>query len=224
MAIVASACAARGGGAGSMAPDTVRIVDTVRSGTADLGRQVTQLQLQLLERDAQLEDLRAQLDDARREVVRAMARLQTLATRAEAAAGMAEAEVAVRQLRTVDGAGVPQAQRLLELASAEFDQQNYGGALYLASEAKKIAGGGARAVAGPAERRPGEVPFAVPLRLHTLTRTNVRSGPGTRFSVLFTLESGVPVVASSHVDEWLRVTDASGRSGWVFHTLVEARR
>lgn len=223
---VLAACAA-GPDPGTPQPvrDTVRVVDTVTVETdAGLRPQLAQLQLQLLERDAQLEELRARLDDARREVVRAMAKLQSLATRAEAASAIAEAEVALRQLRGTQpaGAAATQAARLLQLANAEFEGQNYAGALYLANEAKKTAVGSAESAG--AQRRPGEVAFAVPLRLETTTRSNVRDGPGTQFSVLFTLEAGAPIVAQSHVDDWLRVSDADGRIGWIFHTLVTARR
>lgn len=223
---VLAACAAGAGPEGPRpARDTVRVVDTVTvEADGGLRPQMAQLQLQLLEREAQLDELRIQLDDARREVVRAMAKLQSLATRAEAASAMAEAEVALRQLRTAQPAapGVGQAERLLALANTEFDGQNYAGALYLATESKKTAS--ESWAAGGGDRRPGEVAFAAALRLQTLTRSNVRAGPGTRFEVLFTLEEGAPLVAHSHVDDWLRVSDADGRTGWIFHTLVAARR
>ena len=197
-----------------------------------LEQRAARLELRVLEKEAQVEELQTRLDDARREVVRAMAKLQSLATRAEAASGMAEAEIALQSLRGTGGGGqqaVPelgQAAQLLQLATVEFDRQNYGGALYLANQAKDAAAAGQGRVAG-VERgslRQGEVPFALPLRLQTVGRANVREGPGAGFAVLVTLESGSPLTGYSYVDRWVRITDDSGRSGWVYQSLVGRRQ
>ncbi len=195
-----------------------------------LEQRVARLELRLLEKEAQVEELQARLDDARREVVRAMAKLQSLATRAEAASGMAEAEIALQSLRGTGGQqAVPelgQAAQLLQLATVEFDRQNYGGALYLANQAKDAAAAGQGRVAG-VERgslRQGEVPFALPLRLQTMGRANVRAGPGGGFAVLFTLEASTPLTAYSYVDQWVRIADDSGRPGWVYQSLVGRRQ
>src|SRR3989442_289476 len=162
-----------------------------------------------------------------------MAKLQSLATRAEAASGMAEAEIALQALRAANGNNSPpspeygQGSQLLQLATAEFDQQNYAGALYLATEAKNAASAGQGRVAsddrGGGTVRKGESPFALPLRLQTTGRANVREGPGAGFKVLFTLETGVPVVAYSYVGQWGRVKDDSDRSGWIHQTLIGTR-
>src|SRR6266516_5602789 len=200
-----------------------------------LEQRAARLELKVLEQAAQVEELQRRLDDARREVVRAMAKLQSLATRAEAASGMAEAEIALQALRSASGtnsqAPAPpeygQGAQLLQLATTEFDQQNYGGALYLATEAKNAAAAGQGRVAsddrGGGTVRKGESPFALPLRLQTTGRANVREGPGAGFKVLFTLETGVPVVAYSYVDQWVRVKDDSDRSGWIHQTLIGRR-
>ena len=68
------------------------------------------------------------------------------------------------------------------------------------------------------------VPFALPLRLQTSGRANVREGPGANFKVLYTLETGVPIVAYSFVDQWVRITDASDRPGWIHQTLIDRRQ
>src|SRR5256714_13085231 len=101
-----------------------------------LEQRAARLELKVLEQEAQVDELQSRLDDARREVVRAMAKLQSLATRAEAASGMAEAEIALQALRANGNAPTSpewtQGSQLLQLAAAEFDKQNYAGALYLA--------------------------------------------------------------------------------------------
>ncbi|PYP38563.1 MAG: hypothetical protein DMD48_09195 [Gemmatimonadetes bacterium] len=213
------------------ARDTLRVAPPVVVRDTALEQRAARLELKVLEQEAQVAALQTRLDDARREVVRAMAKLQSLATRAEAASGMAEAEIALQALRTKGNASQPspewgQGNQLLQLAGAEFDQQNYAGALYLATEAKHaVAAGQSRA--GGDERegasRKGEVPFALPLRLQTTGRANVREGPGAGFKVLFTLEQGVPLVAYSYVDQWVRVRDESDRAGWIHQTLIGRR-
>ena len=213
------------------ARDTLRVAPPVVVRDTALEQRAARLELKVLEQEAQVAALQTRLDDARREVVRAMAKLQSLATRAEAASGMAEAEIALQALRTNGNASQPstewgQGNQLLQLAGAEFDQQNYAGALYLATEAKHaVAAGQSRA--GGDERegasRKGEVPFALPLRLQTSGRANVREGPGAGFKVLFTLEPGVPLVAYSYVDQWVRVRDESDRAGWIHQALIGRR-
>src|SRR5438094_10072200 len=139
--------------------DTARVTQRSPAVVRDtaLEQRAARLELKVLEQAAQVEELQRRLDDARREVVRAMAKLQSLATRAEAASGMAEAEIALQALRSAGGAGSnPQAPtppeygqgtQLLQLATTEFDQQNYAGALYLAAEAKNAASAGQARVA-----------------------------------------------------------------------------
>jgi hypothetical protein len=213
----------------STPPKVVQVVDTVTVNDPELEQRVGQLELQLLGKDAQLEDLQARLDEARREVVRTLAKLQTVATRAEAASAMAEAELAVQSLRNAqDAQGPPeagQAGQLLQQSTVEFNRQNYGGALYLANQSKSVAGAGkGRLQAGDRTARPGEVPFPVPVGLVTTTRGNVRDGPGTRFTVLFTADNGANLTGYSYVEDWIRVRDESGREGWVFQALVSRRK
>jgi hypothetical protein len=104
-------------------------------------REIARLRSQLAERDARIDDLQRRLDEAIAEVVRNMARLRTLATRAEAASAMAEAEVVVGQLRTraPRSAELRQAETFLRNGGAELDAGNYAGAVYLASQAKRVA-------------------------------------------------------------------------------------
>jgi hypothetical protein len=195
-----------------------------------LEQQTARLELRVLEGEAQVGDLQAKLDEARQEVVRAMAKLQTLASKAEAASGMAEAEIALQSLETAAGQlrtpEAAQTEQLLKQATKEFDDQNYGGALYLATQAKNLAGGGQTRLSGSVRGalRPGEVLFALPLHLQTLVRGNVREGPGTNFKVLFTLDAGTPLLGYSYSDVWVRVGDENGHSGWIFFTFVGRRQ
>jgi uncharacterized protein YgiM (DUF1202 family) len=60
----------------------------------------------------------------------------------------------------------------------------------------------------------------VPVRLKALKRTNVREGPGPHHKVVFTVQSGLALTGYAYSDTWVRVSDDSGRSGWVSRSLV----
>jgi uncharacterized coiled-coil protein SlyX len=195
---------------------------------AEQDRRIARLELRLLEKEAQVDALQARLDESRQEVVRAMAKLQTLASRAEAASGIAEAEVALQPLTA--GAGSPppevaQGTKLLKESSAEFDKQNYGGALYLANQAKSVAAGarGRLASGDRGAERPGEAAFALPVPLKATSAGNVRQGPGTNTAVAFGVRPGDQLTGYSYVDEWIRIGDDQGRGGWIFRGLVTRR-
>lgn len=209
------------------APQTPPRVGRESARDTELQRRIERLELRVLEKETQVDELQTRLEDTRDEVVRTMAKLQTAASRAEAASGMAEAEVALRSLRAnAAGQQVPeigQAQKLVQQSSAEFDKQNFGGALYLADQAKATAASGnGRLAAGNrgGAARAGETPFAVPIRLKVESKGNVREGPGTNYAVAFEVEGGNRLTAYSYIDEWVRVHDGAGRSGWIFRSLV----
>jgi hypothetical protein len=233
-ALIVAACAQAPADPPPPAParvDTVVVVDTVRVETeapvnAELEDRVALLQIQLLERDVQLEDLQDQLDQTRLELIRNMARLQTQATRAEAASGMSEAEIALSTLRRAGGEGLPEyqrAQELFEQSSREFASENYGGALYLATEVRAAVRTGQARLGGGGSLLDDEELFAVPVPLKTMGRSNVRSGPGLNFEVVFTAEADTPLTGQSHTSQWVRIIDEEGRQGWIFHTLVTSR-
>ena len=187
-------------------------------------RRIASLELQVLEKSAQIEQLQDQLDEARREVVRSMARQQSVATRAEAASGIAEAELALQSM-TDNVAASAAVRNLTEQSSAEFEKGNYGGALYLANQAKRSAQAtrGQIADTDRGSLRPYERSLALPLQLETTTGANVRSGPGTGFGVVYTLPARSRVVAYSSAEQWLRVVDDSGRRGWISQSLIRGR-
>jgi hypothetical protein len=208
-------------------PPAVKIVrDTVVVRDPESDKRAARLELQLMARDAQIEDLQSRLEDTRAEVVRAMAKLQSVASRAQAASAMAEAEVVLQSMKTSTLQDPPpeiaQVTRLVRQSSTEFDKQNYGGALYLANQAKTVASSyRGRLGMNNQEARPGETLFAVPIKLKTTTKGNVREGPGTNFSVAFSADANSSITAYSYADEWIRISDDStGRSGWIHRTLV----
>jgi uncharacterized coiled-coil protein SlyX len=191
----------------------------------ELERQVTQLEIQLMERDALIESLNTRLDQALQEVVGTMRKLRSLATRAEAASAMAEADVALQSMGRSgrESPELKQAFRLMQQSSDEFKRSNYGGALYLAVQAKAVVrlhglGGGV------GKLRAGEVAFAAPVRLRASSRANLRAGPGMNFPVSFSTDSGSTLSGLSYLGEWIRVTNDAGNEGWIFGSLVSRRK
>jgi hypothetical protein len=208
------------------APTRARVVrDTVTVRDPELERRLGRAELRVMEKEAQVAELQSRLDDARDEVVRTMAKLETLNSRAEAASGMAEADVAIQALRGAGGTQSPelsQATVLIRRSNAEFEKRNFGGALYLANQARAfaLAGRSRLTISARTPARAGEVPFAVPLRLKVTGRGNVREGPATTFAVAFAVDGGAELTGMSVADDWIRVVDDAGRSGWIFRTLV----
>ena len=224
--ILLAACSSAKPGTGTGTGPTRAVRETVTVRDPELERRLWRVELRLLEREAQVEELQTRLDDARDEVVRTMAKLETLASRAEAASAMAEADVSVQTLRATDGSRqlpeLTQATGFVQQSTAEFNKQNYGGALYLANQAKSAAVAGRARLTGNnrGATRPGETPFALPIRLKVSNRGNVREGPGTNFAVAFGVESGAALTGLCYVEDWIRVSDDAGRSGWIFRNLI----
>ena len=51
-------------------------------------------------------------------------------------------------------------------------------------------------------------------------RCNVRSKPGTKEKILFTVEKGIPFKVLQSKDSWLNVEHADGDKGWIHRSLV----
>jgi hypothetical protein len=208
----------------STPPGDVAQVEQQAAQIRSLQEDLAELQLQVLGKEAQVAELQAKLDEAIQEVVRTKAKLQSVESRAEAASAMAEAEIALKAVRAATaepGPEVFEAEQLLEMSGTEFEGENYGGALYLASQAMSLVSIGQGRLGGDdLPRRTGEVQFAIPLRMEVARTSNVREGPGLNFGILFTLQANTKLVGLAYKDQWVRVRDEDERSGWIFHSLV----
>ncbi|QTA83655.1 DUF1058 [Desulfonema limicola] len=51
-------------------------------------------------------------------------------------------------------------------------------------------------------------------------KCNVRSGPGTNFDIVFTVEKGVPLKIIERKNEWIHVSHSDGDKGWIHQMLV----
>jgi len=206
------------------APAPARAVpETVTVRDPDMVRELTRLRMLVLERSAQLDETQRRLNEATTEVVRTMSRSRSLATRAEAASAIAEAEVTLQQLRSgaQQAPETRQAEEALRSASAAFDAENYGGAVYLATQAKRAATAGrGRLAESGAAAGGGERTFAVPVPLTTTSRANLRAGPAGGADLVVTVPAGTPLTGYAWSQDWIRVTTADGRGAWVHQSLV----
>lgn len=56
-------------------------------------------------------------------------------------------------------------------------------------------------------------------------KVNVRRGPSTDQAIVWVFSrAGLPVEVIAESDNWRRVRDSEGADGWVFHSLLSARR
>jgi uncharacterized protein YgiM (DUF1202 family) len=196
----------------------------------ELEGKLAALRLLLLEKDAKNRELDRKLDEAILEVVRTKAKLRSLESKAQAVSTLAEAEIALKALKAdavgmdKDG-GVLQAEGLLKASVAELNKENYGGALYLATQAKSIINEGRERSTGRENTAlaAGEVPFALPIPLRLVSSAKLREGPGLDYKALATLPASVRLVGHSYKGLWVRVSTEDRQSGWIYHNLIDGR-
>jgi hypothetical protein len=211
-------------------------LDTSNAELQNLEKDFSNLKTQVLGYEALIKDLRhrgdvqqQRLDAAIIEVVRAKAKLRSLGSKAEAASTLAEAEIAVKALKgRAASAGeiamkeIATADQLLDMSRKEFNARNFGGALYLANQAKSQI----RAVqirlgkrfCGPI--REGESFFAQPLALKIVKDCNLRAGPGLNEKIIGKLNEGAEIIGDSYKESWIHVETREGLNGWVFQPLI----
>lgn len=51
-------------------------------------------------------------------------------------------------------------------------------------------------------------------------KNNIRSGPSTKYRILFTAERGIPFKVLSRKGNWIRIQHADGDKGWIYKSLV----
>jgi SH3-like domain-containing protein len=54
----------------------------------------------------------------------------------------------------------------------------------------------------------------------TKENCNVRSGPDTRFEIVFTVDKGIPFKVLKREGSWIQIQHADGDKGWVHESLI----
>ena len=52
------------------------------------------------------------------------------------------------------------------------------------------------------------------------SKCNVRSGPGTNYTIVFTVEKAVPFKVLEKKGNWIEIQHADGDKGWIHNSLV----
>ena len=60
----------------------------------------------------------------------------------------------------------------------------------------------------------------VPAVITAKDKCNIRSGPGTQFDILFTVEKGIPFKVLETKGSWINIEHADGDKGWLHKSLV----
>jgi SH3-like domain-containing protein len=60
----------------------------------------------------------------------------------------------------------------------------------------------------------------IPAVITIKKESNIRSGPGLNFKILFISEKGVPFKVIKRKGSWIHVQHSNGHEGWIFKTLV----
>lgn len=51
-------------------------------------------------------------------------------------------------------------------------------------------------------------------------KCNIRSGPSTRYEIVFTAEKGIPFRVLKRKGKWIQIRHADGDTGWIYNSLV----
>lgn len=51
-------------------------------------------------------------------------------------------------------------------------------------------------------------------------KCNIRTGPGTRYKIILTVEKGIPFKVLKRQKGWIKISHADGDQGWIHNSLV----
>ncbi len=166
-----------------------------------------------------VEESRVSADEAIAEVVRTQARLQGNVSQADAASNIAEAEIIFSSFADRSSPALTNIQEQLESASAQYDAENYGGAMYLSNQAKR---GMSEIKEQVTTLSPvaNEESFGELVEMTVISDSNLRQGPGLDYPVITVLDEGAKIQAYSFSGAWVRVQVDDTTEGWVFQPLL----
>lgn len=179
-------------------------------------RRAESQRVEYLERE--VERMRADLSQAENAMIYLESGMRGEHTRADAVSAVAGARVEVEsacERAPWRSADCEEARSKLLEAEQQIQRSRMGAAVFFASRAQRIAedvGSEAQVVA-----RMGDAHFV------TGQRVNLRSGPSTDATILRVLTRSTPVFQERRDGEWVLVRTHSGRVGWIYGSLLDAR-
>ena len=195
----------------------------LRSRLASRSREVGQLRLQLLAKQAEINQLLASHERALQDALRANARVRGNNSKAETVAAIAEAALLIKNARESarddQQQALDQAEKLLESGRSEMLAGNLDAASYLAVKALGLAQVPDYPPANQSAM--AETLFTLPIDMVVKKQSNVRAMPGIGYSVLFQLAKGVRVKALGYSDLRIRILTEDKSEGWIYYNLLE---
>jgi ketosteroid isomerase-like protein len=179
-------------------------------------RRAESQRVEYLERE--VERMREDLSQAENAMIYLESGMRGEHTRADAVSAVAGARVEVEsacERAPWRSADCEEARSKLLEAEQQIQRSRMGAAVFFASRAQRIAedvGSEAQVVA-----RMGDALFV------TGRRVNLRSGPSTDATILRVLTRSTPVFQERRDGEWVLVRTHSGRVGWIYGSLLDAR-
>ncbi|MCW5600941.1 SH3 domain-containing protein [Nitrosomonas sp.] len=174
------------------------------------------------------QDLTQVLSETTTEVSRTQTKLHRLATQPGTASKIAEVEVALASLKQgesaeVDRQLIKEAQRLLNMATAAFERNDYANAMNHAAQSQALI----EMIANPNRKLPDSQQAVVSLRSLVLLRTTDNSQlyrePSDKAAVLSMLNKHTALSANAYQGNWLRVQTNDGQLGWIPNKQIEVR-
>ena len=185
-------------------------------------KRIEQLEKQLAERDVLIkqksnreEDQAQVIQASSKEIAHTQVKLHRLATKSSSASLISEAEVAVAYIEQQSNSSADeelqaQAQRLLEMAVANYQRDDYATATI-------------NMISDQEREQPNRttIRFNTPIMLQTITEANLRREPSRDKAIIDVLQQGTVLTANAYQGNWLMVQTDNNTRGWVFNTLVE---
>ncbi len=202
--------------------------ELLKSRLANRSREVGQLRLQLLTKQAEINQLLLSHERALQQAVRAKSRLRGLDTKADAVANIAEAALTIRNGKALADSEQQQAlfhaNKLLDASRQKMQAGDPDAASYLAAKALSLA----QPSTPISENRPDDQPkkmetvFASPLDMIVKKRSNVREKASIDSRPLFQLADGAKVKALGYRGLWIRINTKENQEGWIYYYLLKA--
>jgi hypothetical protein len=193
---------------------------------AEQKQTAARLQLDMVEKQIEIDKAWVVREKIRHEVESPRTRIMTAGSRAEAVTCLAEVEIEAnatsRAALTDEGKKkISRVEDLLGQSRAALDQDQYDGACALAYQALALIDE-IQYQSAPVRKAKGSAytDFLEPLQLQTVKKSNVRSRPSIYSSILETLVAGATITAHGFRGNWVKVTTASEKTGWIYYPLL----
>lgn len=190
---------------------------------------VESLEQELLAKQQEIKKLLFSQHQKTREVVRTKAKLRSHSSKADTVANIAEVKtvlkaVAEKEMTEQLQEAVQESKQVIAMSIDALQREDVDKAFDLSNKAQRLIQP-IRTFQGTSGFKNGsDVVFIAPLTMKVLTSCNVRTGPGVKNAVHFTLESGTQIKALTYSKNWIQIEDEKLRKGWVYYKLLEFLR